>query len=97
MPDQLANGKDVLPVYEILNMTYSEKIYLREGDFSRLEQSLEGDHSISLGKCIYRLWHEEPRRIDEGIIRELFGDQYNMVMNRLGDRTGYKPLVSAMG
>jgi twitching motility protein PilT len=91
------NGKDVLPVYEIMNVTYSEKVYLREGDFSRLEQSLEGDHNISLGKCVYRLWHEEPRRIDENTIRQLFGDQFNMVMNRLSDRTGYKPLVSAMG
>jgi len=91
-----ADGKDILPVYEILNITYSERSYLREGDFSRLEQSLESDHNISLGKCIYGLWYQEPRRINEEIIRELFGDQLNIVMNRLSDETGYKPLVSGM-
>jgi len=92
-----ANGKDVLPVYEILNMTYAEKIYLRQGDFSRLEQSLESDHNVSLGKCTYDLWYQEPRRINEETVRELFGDQLNMVMNRLSDKTGYKPLVTGMG
>lgn len=91
-----ADGKAVLPVYEILDMEYSEKTYLREGDFLSLEQSLERDHNMSLGRCVYRLWREEPRRINEETIRQLFGDQFNLVMNRLGDRTGYKPLVSGI-
>lgn len=92
-----ADGKGIVPVYEILNITFSEKDYLRARNFHFLEQSLESDHNISRGECIHRLWHQVPRRIDEETIRKLFGDQYNLAMNRLGDHSGWKPLVSAMG
>ena len=91
-----ADGKGVIPVFEILNMTYAEKNYLRERDFTRLEQSLEADHNISLGGCVYRLWHKEPRRINEDTVKRLFGDQFKLMMNRLGDHSGWKPLATGI-
>lgn len=91
------DGSGSLPVYEILNVTYSEKNYIRTRDYPRLEQSLETDRSISLGKCIYHLWHQEPRRINEGTVHKLFGDQFNLMMNRLADHDGWKPLSGSMG
>lgn len=89
-----ADGKGVLPIYEILNITYTEKTYLMQRDLARLEQSLEADHNISMGHCIYNLWHQTPRRINEETIRKLYPDQYNLMMNRLSDPRGWKPLVS---
>jgi twitching motility protein PilT len=91
-----SDGKGLLPIYEILNITYAEKNYLMQRDFARLEQSLEADHNISMGHCIYNLWHKEPRRINEETIRKLYVDQYNLMMNRLGDPRGWKPLVTAI-
>ena len=91
-----ADGKGVIPGFEILNMTYAEKNYLRERDFTRLEQSLEADHNISLGGCVYRLWHKEPRRINEDTVKRLFGDQFKLMMNRLGDHSGWKPLATGI-
>ncbi len=92
-----SDGAGIMPIYEILYMTYTERDYLRQGDVARLEQSLETDRNISRGKCVYRLWHQEPRRINEDIVRSLFGDQFNLMMNRLGDAEGWKPLVSGWG
>ncbi|MBX7244924.1 MAG: Flp pilus assembly complex ATPase component TadA [Candidatus Sumerlaeaceae bacterium] len=91
------DGSGVFPIYEILNITYAEKNYLRQSDFGRLEQSLETDRNISMGNCVYRLWHQKPRRINEDTIRRLYGDQYNLMMNRLNDLSGWKPLAAAMG
>lgn len=90
------DGSGVLPIYEILNVTYSEKNYLAQRDFTRLEASLEADHNISMGHCLYNKWHEQPRRINEDTIRKLFGDQYNLMMNRLGDTRGWKPLAGTV-
>jgi twitching motility protein PilT len=86
------DNSGVLPVYEILNMGYAEKNYLRDGDFPRLEHSLETDHNISMGHCVYRLWHSTPRRINEDTIRRLYGDQFRLMMNRLDDVKGWKPM-----
>jgi len=91
------DGKTVLPIYEILNITYTEKNYLRERDLERLEHSLETDRNISIGDCIHRLWHREPRPIDESVVRRAFGDQFNLAMNRLHDPSGWKPIISGMG
>ena len=91
------DGKSAVPVYEILNMGYSEKKYLQERDFPLLEQSLENERNISMGECIYRLWQQEPRRINEEVIRRLYGDQFKLMMNRLGDRSGWKSLMRGMG
>lgn len=91
------DGNGVLPVYEILNISYSEKNYLRGRDFARLEQSLDTGRNYSRGRCLYTLWHQEPRRINEETIRTLYGDQFNMVMNHLKDPGGWKPLVTSMG
>jgi twitching motility protein PilT len=91
------DGSGVLPVYEILNISYSEKNYLRGRDFARLEQSLDTGRNYSRGRCLYTLWHQEPRRINEETIRILYGDQFNMVMNHLKDPGGWKPLVTSMG
>lgn len=88
-----SDGGGLLPIYEILNITYAEKNYLQDGDFTRLEHSLESDHNVSMGSCIYRLWRQQPRRINEDTIRKLYGDQYSLMMNRLGDLSGWKPLV----
>ena len=87
-----ADGHGILPVYEILNMHYAEKNYLRDGDFPRLEHSLEGDKNISMGHCIYKLWYETPRRINEDTIRRLYADQFRLMMNRLEDTHGWKPM-----
>jgi twitching motility protein PilT len=87
-----SDGSGVLPVYEILNMGYAEKNYLRDGDFERLEHSLETDHNISMGSCVYRLWHSVPKRIDENTIRSLYHDQFRLIMNRLEDAKGWKPM-----
>jgi twitching motility protein PilT len=90
------DGKGLLPIYEILNVTYAEKMYLLQHDLGRLEQSLEADHNISMGHCVYNLWYEKPRRIDEETIRKLYPDQFNLMMNRLSDGRGWKPLVSTV-
>ncbi|MBN1903153.1 Flp pilus assembly complex ATPase component TadA [Candidatus Sumerlaeota bacterium] len=92
-----SDDKSVLPVFEILNMSYSEKSYLRARDFIRLEQSLDTDRNYSLGRCLYNLWYQKPRRINEATIRLLFPDQFNLMMNRLDDHDGWKPLVTSMG
>ena len=84
-------------MYEILNMSYSEKSYLRTRDFPGLEQSLDTDRNYSRGRCLYNLWYQEPRRINEATIRLLYPDQFNLMMNRLADRDGWKPLVPSMG
>jgi twitching motility protein PilT len=86
----------VLPIYEILNVEYAEKNYLREADFTRLEQSLETDRNISMGKCIYELWHRNPRPINEDTIHRVFGDQFHLVMNRLESPNGWKPLATGI-
>lgn len=91
-----ADGKGLLPIYEILNITYTEKMYLIQRDLARLEQSLEADHNISMGHCVYNLWHQKPRRIDEETIRKLYPDQFSLMMNRLSDSRGWKPLVSTV-
>lgn len=91
-----ADGKGLLPIYEILNITYAEKMYLIQRDLARLEASLEADHNISMGHCVYKLWHQKPRRIDEETIRKLYPDQFNLMMNRLSDSRGWKPLVSTV-
>ncbi|MCX7964196.1 MAG: ATPase, T2SS/T4P/T4SS family [Candidatus Sumerlaea chitinivorans] len=91
-----ADGKGLLPIYEILNITYTEKTYLQQRDMARLEQSLEADHNISMGHCIYNLWHAKPRRINEETIRKLYPDQFNLMMNRLSDSRGWKPLVATL-
>jgi twitching motility protein PilT len=91
-----ADGKGLTPLYEILNVTHTEKEYLREMNFARLEQNLETEHNISLGLCLYRLWHAKPRIIDEEVIRKVYGSRFNIVIHRLEDRDGYKPLVSQM-
>jgi twitching motility protein PilT len=92
-----SDGSGILPIYEILNITYAEKNYLAQRDFTRLEQSLEADHNISMGHCVYNLWQQTPRRINEDTIRKMFGDQYNLMMNRLNDPRGWKPLMSTVG
>lgn len=84
----------LLPVYEILNVTHMEKNYILAADISRLEQSLEADHNISMGHCVYNLWQEKPRRIDNDTIKRIYGDQFNLMMNRLGDRAGWKPVTT---
>ena len=66
------DNKGVLPVYEILNISYSEKKYIRDRDVLRLEQSLETERNYSRGRCIYNLWYQEPRRINEETVRQLF-------------------------
>lgn len=91
------DGSGVLPIYEILNIAYAEKNYLQKSDFGRLNHSLETDRNISMGMCIYRLWHQTPRRINEDTIRKMYGDQYNLMMNRLNDPSGWKPVVASMG
>lgn len=91
------DGKTVIPLYEILNITYSEKRYLRERDFARLENSLESERNISIGECVYRLWNKTPCPIDESVVRMVFGDQFKLAMNRLQDKGGWKPLVTGMG
>lgn len=91
-----ADGSGVLPIYEILNVTYAEKSYLLDRDVTRLEHSLEADHNISMGHCVYKLWHSTPRRINEDTIRFLFREQYNLMMNRLSDSRGWKPIITAM-
>ena len=90
------DGNGVVPIYEILNISYSEKNYIRQRDFKQLEQSLETDRNISRGECIYRLWYQEPRRIDENTIRKIYADQFNLMMNRLGDRSGWKTLSNSL-
>ncbi|MGB9690925.1 MAG: type IV pilus twitching motility protein PilT [Candidatus Sumerlaeaceae bacterium] len=92
-----ADSTGLVPIYEILNITYTEKMYLIQRDLARLEQSLEADHNISMGHCIYKLWHQKPRRIDEETIRRLYPDQFSLMMNRLSDARGWKPLVSTVG
>ena len=87
-----ADGHGILPVYEILNMGYAEKNYLRDGDFPRLEHSLDSDKNISMGHCVYKLWHETPKRINEETIRRLYADQFRLMMNRLEDTHGWKPM-----
>jgi twitching motility protein PilT len=89
-------GKALLPIYEILNVTFTEREYLREKNLSRLEHSLESERNISRGLCLYRLWHQTPRPIDEETIRRIYGPQYSLAMNRLNDTSGYKPLVTDM-
>lgn len=91
-----ADGNGLLPIYEVLNITYTEKSYLSDKDFTRLEKSLEADHNISMGHCIYKLWYTEPRRINEDTIKRLFRDQYNLMINRLSDARGWKPLMSTI-
>lgn len=90
------DGSGVIPIYEILNMTYTERNYLRDGDFVRLEHSLESDHNISMGRCVYNLWHQEPRRINEDTIHRIYGDQFRLMMNRLNDSSGWKPLATGL-
>ena len=92
-----ADGSRYLPAYEILNIVFSEKTYIRERDFKHLESSLESERNISLGRCLYKLWHSEPRLINADTIKRFYSDQFNLVMNRLEDPAGYKPLVSGMG
>lgn len=91
-----ADGDGVIPIYEVLNITYAEKSYLHDFDMTRLEHSLEADHNISMGQCVYNLWYATPRRINEDTIRRLYPDQYSLMMNRLGDVKGWKPLVTAI-
>jgi twitching motility protein PilT len=91
-----ADSKGVLPIYEILNISYAEKDYLRNKDYPRLEQSLESERNISLGHCVYHLWHEDPRRIDESTVRHVFGDQFKLAMHRLEDKTGWRPLAGSV-
>ncbi|GAB4319247.1 MAG: type IV pilus twitching motility protein PilT [Candidatus Sumerlaeia bacterium] len=86
------NGQYFLPLYEILNITDIERGYMRAGKFDRLEQSLESERSISLGECIYRLWQQRPRPIDEALVRRIYGSQFNQAMNVLNDPSGYKPI-----
>jgi hypothetical protein len=50
-----------------------------------------------MGHCVYNLWQHTPRRINEDTIRKMFGDQYNLMMNRLNDPRGWKPLMSTVG
>lgn len=89
-------GKTLLPVYEILNITFTEREYLREKNLARLEHSLESERNISRGLCLYRLWHQTPRPIDEETLRRLYGPQFSLAMNRMNDASGYKPLVTDM-
>lgn len=88
-----AAGAGRMPLYEILNITYIEKDYLREKDFSHLEQSLENERNISLGRCIHGLWHATPRLIAEDTIKGIYGDQFNLAMTRLA-AVDYKPMAS---
>lgn len=90
------DGNGLLPIYEILNITFAEKNYLHDRDFARLESSLEADHNISMGGCMYKLWNKKPRRVNEDTIRQLYPDQYNLMMNRLSDARGWKPLTTAI-
>lgn len=90
------DGNGLLPLYEILTMEYAERNYLRDGDIERLEHSLESDHSISLGHCAYKLWHQTPRRIDENTVVQVFGDQSKLMMNRLNDPVSWKPLITGI-
>ena len=91
-----ATDGGIVPIFEILNMEYTERNYLRDGDFARLEQCLESDHNVSTGHCVYRLWHAEPRRIDEAMVRLVFGDRYHLMMNRLADPVTWHPLVTGL-
>lgn len=81
-----------LPLYEIMNVTDIEKGYLRAGKFDRLEQSMDSDRSISIGECLYRLWYQKPRPIDENLVRKIYGSQFNQAMNVLNDPSGYKAI-----
>lgn len=89
-------AKTLLPIYEILNVTFTEREYLRNKNLARLEHSLETERNISKGLCLYRLWHQTPRPIDDDTIRRLYGPQYALAINRMHDTSGYKPLVSDM-
>jgi twitching motility protein PilT len=90
------DGQGQLPLFEILNISSSEKEYIRDKNMRRLEQSLESERNISLGLCVYNLWHATPRLIDKDTVRKVYGNQFNLAMNRLEDRSGYKPLLVEM-
>ena len=89
-------GKSLLPIYEIFNVTFAEREYLRNKNLARLEHSLETEHNISRGLCLYRLWHQTPRPVDEETVQHLYGPQFHLAMNRMNDTSGYKPLLSDM-
>lgn len=91
-----ADNTGVLPIYEILNITHAERNYLQMRDIHRMELSLEADHNISMGACLYSLWRQQPRRINEESVRKLYPDQYNLIMNRLLDGSGWKPLQTGI-
>ena len=63
---------------------------------NRAKETAMADHNISMGHCIYNLWHAKPRRINEETIRKLYPDQFNLMMNRLSDSRGWKPLVATL-
>jgi len=43
------------------------------------------------------LWRAQPRRIGEDVIRRIYGDQFNLAMNRMNDRNGWKPIIATIG
>ncbi len=72
------------PVYEIFHLTAVNAGYLAEKDFPQLERSLFQETNVHMHRCLHRLLHEKPLKIDfnpqtGGVLPELLGDMWKQI------------------